>query len=314
MKWTEITVHTTTFGGELVSDLFFDMGASGVVLCDKKDILDTLENTAMWDYYDEKLLEEASEETLVKAFVTQDILTSTLCDLDQRLKELKRREVLEFPLGSLEIITREIDDEDWINIWKKHYRPIVRGNVIICPKWIHRKPEIGQTMVLMDPGMAFGTGEHETTGMCISLMQDFSFTGKEVIDVGCGSGILGITSVKLGAKRVIMADFDPQAVISGKRNAELNGVSQFCDIRRGDLLSGIDLQADFIIANITADILKRLSLEITKNLKRGGGLILSGLIHSRVDEVIECYTAKGFLLQKHIREGEWNAASFILKE
>lgn len=308
MKWTEITVHTTTFGSELVADEFFSMGASGVVVSDKKDVTDTLKDKRMWDYADDSLLSGEDGVALVKAFVTDDILGDTLKKLSHKLAELKSREQKDFPLGSLEIITREIDDEDWINVWKKHYKPIPIRRAVICPVWIDYKKQADETVIKIDPGMAFGTGEHETTSMCIDLMQDIKLAGKRIVDVGCGSGILGVAAVLFGAREAELADFDPQAVSAAKKNAQLNAVSEKCRIEEGDLLSNITEAGDVVFANITADVLLRLAADIKRCVVSGGYVILSGLINSRADEVVKAYVQRGFDVVRKINRGEWNAA------
>lgn len=311
MKWTEITVHTTTFGSELVSDIFFGMGASGVVVSDRNDIIETLKDKRMWDYVDDDLLSSCGEITLVKAFVTGDILQATLKKLNTNLAKLKTREEPDFPIGSLEVITREINDEDWLNIWKKHYKPIHIRQAVICPVWIDYQRSADETVIKIDPGMAFGTGEHETTSMCIDLMQDFDLNKKTVIDVGCGSGILGAAAILLGASHATMVDFDSQAVSAAKKNAALNAVTERCDVLEGDLLSNVREPVDVVFANITADVLLRLKSDILAFVKEGGAVMISGLINKRADEVISAYEAVGLKLVRKINCGEWNAAAFV---
>ena len=158
--------------------------------------------------------------------------------------------------------------------------------------------------------MAFGTGEHETTKMCLDLLGEIDMSGKTVIDVGTGSGILGIASILSGAKSAYMCDIDSTAIDTAKENARLNNVSDRCEIERADLLEKSKEPADVVFANITADILIRLSKDIGRFLKDDGTIILSGIIHARLDEVRSAYENCGFKFVRHVRDGEWNALEF----
>ena len=199
---------------------------------------------------------------------------------------------------------RKIDDQDWFNIWKKHYRAIPIGEVVILPVW--EKYEGDKTVVKIDPGMAFGTGEHETTSLCIEMMQAAGVAGKSVIDVGCGSGILGIAAHKLGARSAYLCDIDPVAVDSAKINAKLNDCEGEIDVECRDLLKQKDVRADVILINIVADVLIALSADIGEHLEPGGSIILSGIIHSRLGDVEKAYAEKGFRVAKHLEKGEWD--------
>jgi len=158
--------------------------------------------------------------------------------------------------------------------------------------------------------MAFGTGEHETTSMCVELLQKYITPESVCVDVGCGSGILGISAVKLGAKFAYLTDIDAVAVESAKHNALLNGVSDKVVIDRSDLLSDSNIKGDIMLANITADILERLAPSIPKNLKAGGTLILSGIINEKLERVIKVYEGEGLTLCEKVNKGEWNALAF----
>ena len=179
--------------------------------------------------------------------------------------------------------------------------------MLICPAWIKQEPKEGQISVIIDSNMAFGTGEHETTSMVLSLMQDYVKNAETVIDVGTGSGILGIAAAKLGAKKVFMTDIDYVAVKSAAHNCEINGVSDKCEVCLNNLLDDKNVVGDLVLANITADVLLILAEELPQRVKGGGTLIMSGIIKSRVDEVIKKYTSIGFTLEKRRDEGEWIA-------
>ena len=310
MKFAELTVSTTTSAQELVADIMWNYTNYGVAISDVLDVVELLnDRKSTWDYVDDAVLRELnSNVTLVKAYIPLDITDETVkkiaADLDALKKNCAENGI---ETGSLETVKRIVDGDDWIEIWRKHYRPIELGNVLICPAWIERKPKEGQVEIIIDSNMAFGTGEHETTSMVISLMQNYVKNAETVIDVGTGSGILGIAAAKLGAKKVVMTDIDYVAVKSAKHNCEINGVADKCEVDLNNLLDDKNITGDLVLANITADVLLILSDSIPSHVKNGGVLIMSGIIKSRVNEVIDRYSAIDFELVQRKDEGEWIA-------
>lgn len=301
MKWYEIIVNTTSEGTELIADAFFSIGCvGGVKIVDKNDVKDIIEHNKMWDYVDEELL-LSSDTAKVSGFVSLEEREVKVAELKNFLQDKN--------IAYGEINVDEIDDESWLETWKKYYRPIIAGNYVVVPKWINY-PEDGKIKILIDPGMAFGTGEHESTKMCLMLMSEVDFAGKEVIDVGTGSGILGIGAIKSGAKSCYMCDIDCVAVNAAKENTALNDVDKYAEIELADLLNK-DMTADVVLANLTAGILIRLSQGLPLHLKTGGTLICSGIIHEKKKEVVDAFISKGFKLKKEIAMGEWNALEFI---
>ena len=295
MKYKTITVTTNHEDAELVSSAMFDVGAAGVTILDKQDFLDLVKSDVIWDYVDENVLLQSD-----------DVKVSTIVDVDDKdfAKNLEKRLEEMHNAGGIkygEIVVGEIDAADYENEWKKYYKPIVTKNVTVVPTWIKYEGKKGERIMRLDPGMAFGTGSHATTRMCLDLMD---VVGKSVIDVGCGSGILGIAASLCGAKSVYMCDIDEQAVRFSIENAKQNGVD--CEIEQADLIEG-DRSADFIFANITADILMRLASSIGKHLNDGGEILLSGIIDPRLDEVVKCYEQAGFKIVGHENLDEWNA-------
>lgn len=310
MKFTELTVSTTTSAQELVADIMWNYTNYGVAISDVLDVVELLnDRKSTWDYVDDAVLRELnSNVTLVKAYIPLDITDETVKKIAADLDELKKNCAENgIETGSLETVKRIVDGDDWIEIWRKHYRPIELGNVLICPAWIERKPKEGQVEIIIDSNMAFGTGEHETTSMVISLMQNYVKNAETVIDVGTGSGILGIAAAKLGAKKVVMTDIDYVAVKSAKHNCEINGVADRCEVDLNNLLDDKNITGDLVLANITADVLLILSESIPSRVKNGGVLIMSGIIKSRVNEVIDRYSAIDFELVQRKDEGEWIA-------
>ena len=310
MKFTELTVSTTTSAQELVADIMWNYTNYGVAISDVLDVVELLnDRKSTWDYVDDAVLRELnSNVTLVKAYIPLDITDETVKKIAADLDELKKNCAENgIETGSLETVKRIVDGDDWIEIWRKHYRPIELGDVLICPAWIERKPKEGQVEIIIDSNMAFGTGEHETTSMVISLMQNYVKNAETVIDVGTGSGILGIAAAKLGAKKVVMTDIDYVAVKSAKHNCEINGVADKCEVDLNNLLDDKNITGDLVLANITADVLLILSDSIPSHVKNGGVLIMSGIIKSRVNEVIDRYSAIDFELVQRKDEGEWIA-------
>lgn len=311
MKFTELTIHTTTEGSELIADILWQYTNYGVAISDVKDVIALQSDKVMyWDYIDENLLND-KKEVLVKAFVPKDETAKTLPEIRGDLEVLSKNCEGITPLGSLETTLREVEGDDWIEIWKTHFRPLHIGErIVVCPEWIayDKKPE--EEVVKLDSNMAFGTGEHETTSMCLKLLQRYLTPSSVCIDVGCGSGILGISAIKLGAKHAYLTDIDYVAVESAKHNAEINGVADKVTVAHANLLDNAEIKGDIMLANITAEILCHLAPSIPKNLKSGGTLILSGIIESRLKMVEDAFSAQGLKEEKKLKDGEWFALSF----
>lgn len=294
MKYKTITVFTNHNDADLISSAMFDAGAGGVSILDKQDFLDLVKSDVIWDYVDESVLEQSE---VVKVSTMYELGDKDFeANLEANLEELKKNGV---QFG--EILKGEIDAADYENEWKKYYNPIKTKNITIVPTWIEYNPGKDEKIMRLDPGMAFGTGSHATTRMCLELMD---VEGKDVIDVGCGSGILGIAAKICGAKSVYMCDIDAQAVEFATKNAELNNV--VATIEKADLLEG-EQQVDFIFANITADILMRFSKSIGKHLRENGTIVLSGIIDTRLDEVIQCYQSAGYQIVERMAIDDWRA-------
>lgn len=309
MKFIEFTVHTTTEGSELIADIFWNYTNYGVTVCDYNDIVALQsDKRTFWDYMDDDVA-RPSGDVLVKCFLPVDIADENIRSIIGDIEELKERSA--FPLGTLETARREVDGDDWIDIWKKHFRPLHIGEkVVVCPEWIEYAPKEGEAVVRLDSNMAFGTGEHETTAMCLELLQQYLRPGDTVVDVGCGSGILGIAALLMGAGFAYMTDIDYVAVQSASHNAALNGVDGRAKIALSDLLEDADVRGQVMTANITADILCRLAGSIPKNLCPGGALILSGIIAPKLAQVIAAYEGVGLHVEKQLQRGEWYALAF----
>lgn len=312
MKYIELTVRTTSEASELVADILWNYTEGGVAVSDYADVIALQQGKSgvFWDYLDENL-QSVRSETFVKAFLEP----SHEKDIPLIMRDIyacRDRAAGDIDFGTLEETRREIDGDDWIDVWKKHFRPIHLGRIVVVPEWISYEKQPDEEAVLLDSNMAFGTGEHETTAMCIELLQQYLHAGGTVLDVGCGSGILGISAAKLGAGKCYLTDIDPVAVESSLHNAERNGVSEMLTVVKSDLAEGAEFSADLILANITAEILVRLAPAIPAHLNKGGAVILSGIIKDRRDMVKQAFSAVGLELLREENRGEWYA--FVLKE
>lgn len=313
MKFIELTTSTTSAAQELVADIMWNYTNYGVAISDVKDVVELVnDRKSTWDYIEDEVLKELnSEVTLVKAYIAIDIADETIRKIEADLVALKQNCKGFLETGSLETIRRTVDGDDWIEIWRKHYRPIDLGKVVVCPAWIDCRLKPDQVSVLIDSNMAFGTGEHETTSMVLELMQDYVRQAETVVDVGTGSGILGIAAAKLGAKKVVMTDIDYVAVKSARHNVELNGVKEVCEVDLNNLLDEKNVVGDLLLANITADVLLILADSVESHVRKGGVMIMSGIIRSREEDVLQKYGELGFRLKERREKGEWIALACV---
>ena len=293
--WTKITVTGN------VKDLdgivaVMSMLDNGLMI---EDYSDFSLNGMYGELVDESILNADRETVRVSLFVPEE------------RNPLEYREFLETRLPALSInatISFEgINEDDWAESWKQYYKPVPLGKVTIVPAWESYEARDGEVIIKMDPGMAFGTGTHETTRLVIRLMQDEPLADKRVLDVGTGSGILSICASKLGARSCNAYDIDPMAVKVARENALADGCRNIT-VGVSDLLRGVDLsdgKYDFCVANIVADIIIRMLPDVRDYVKEGAPLILSGIIGERADEVREAVIKNGFTVEKEIKENDW---------
>ena len=313
MKYLELTVHTTTEASELIADVMWDYSAGGVAVSDAADVI-KLQNdsTVFWDYIDETLTRNAESDVMVKCYLELDSAENAAKEI---LREIENRKELsggEISFGTLEATRRIVESDDWIDVWKKHFRPIPFTKITVVPEWIPYEKKAGEEIVLLDSNMAFGTGEHETTAMCVELLETHVKEGDICIDVGCGSGILGIAAAKLKAGHCYLSDLDPVAVRSSLHNAKKNGVENWVTVTEANLLDDSKIEADVIVANITAEVLRLLAPSVPARLKQDGTLILSGILCDRVDKVESAFAAVGLHVMEKRQRGEWVA--LVLKK
>ena len=309
-KFIEITVTTTHIGGELVADLLWGYTDLGVVINDIEDVIALSRDGRAWDYADESIF-MADKTVLVKAYFPEDLAEKTLKEVTVSLIDLKKNSPLD--LGSLEIVKREIDGDLWREQWKEHFKPIHIDKLVIVPEWIDYKATDGEIKVLLDSNMAFGTGEHETTSMCVEYLSKYVCGNDIVLDVGCGSGILGISASKLGAKEVIMTDIDECAIVATEHNMKLNNITNGKVILK-NLLDDNTVKGNVIVCNIMAEVLIAFAPYIGANLTENGYIILSGILKDRLLAVKKAYLDAGFNFVEEKIKGEWSALVMRLGE
>ncbi|GAV22044.1 50S ribosomal protein L11 methyltransferase [Carboxydothermus pertinax] len=298
MKYLEVAVEVESGFTETVADLFWEFNTGGVSIEDPLLLWQYI-NAQMWDAYEfpEKVLQ--AERATVRAYfpLTADIHT-LLGQINEKLKALA------IPFN---LYFQEIDDEAWANSWKKYFKPIAVGEFLIKPTW-EKLPsgEENKKVIEIDPGMAFGTGTHDTTALVLEALPKYIAPGKVVADVGTGSGILAIASALLGAEHVYAVDIDPVAVKVARENVILNRLSGKVSVIENDLLHGFATQVNVIIANIIAAVIKELAPDAFKKLTPGGIFIGSGIILEREQEVLDKLLESGFTFVERQNRGGWS--------
>ena len=309
--WIEVRVITKSEALEPISGIFYSLDCKGVAIEDPEDILGREQGPLTWDFADINVLENKGKVAVVKAyFAEEDNIEDVLEYVNERLTELKE---MGLDLGEAKVEHEKMHEEDWANTWKQYYKPTKVGEkIVVKPIWEEYEAKDGELVVDLDPGMAFGTGTHETTRMCIQSLEKYVKEDSTVFDVGCGSGILAIAAAKLGAKLAVGVDLDPVAVESSIENVGYNKLKNI-EILHGNLVEVIDGKADIVVANILAEIICILTDDVKRVLKDGGVFITSGIIHDRVDMVCEKLEATGFEVMEKNRDGEWNCIVAKLK-
>ena len=302
MRWQELSVATTKDAREAVADLFYQAGAQGVVIEDPHDYLRYMEE-GKWEYFDIPPDKLAGEEVVLKAYLPFD--TKLPCRVEEFTQSLN--DLAQYFEGlNCKVSISEIAEEDWANAWKTYYKPEKIGNkVIVVPSWEEYKALEGEVAVVLDPGMAFGTGTHPTTAMCVRALEKYLKPAQTMIDVGTGSGILAVTAALLGAVEVLAVDQDPVAVRTAGENVLMNKVESCVSVCEGDLLKEVEGQVDLITANIVANVITELAPQASNHLGVGGTFIASGIIRQRLADVELAILKAGLCLVEIIQQGDW---------
>ena len=301
MQWIEAAVETKSEEIDAVCAALAELGAGGMVVEDEADFQRFLEqNHQYWDYVDDELADKFRGVSRVKFYLADDdegraLLETIRAGLDREIK------------------TAIVADSDWENNWRQYYEPIEIGEkLVVVPEWLEA-PEGPRIPLRLDPGLIFGTGSHATTRMCLAALEGLSGTGKTVLDLGCGSGILAIGALLLGCERAVGCDIDPKAPDVAESNAALNGIgADRFRVYAGDVLSDASMRAmlgtdfDIVTANIVSDVIIPLSSMVRPFLKPGGSFLCSGIIEGRQDEVADALVKNGFAIEAHYNEEDWH--------
>ena len=310
LKWSEISIHTTNEAVEPISNILHEAGASGVVIEDPLELVKEREDQ-FGEIYQLNPQDYPEEGVIVKAYLP---VNSFLGETVDEIKEAVNNLILfNIDIGKNSVSVSEVNEEEWATAWKKYYHPVkISERFTVVPTWEEYTPVSSDELIIeLDPGMAFGTGTHPTTVMSIQGLERIVKSDDVVIDVGTGSGVLSIAAAMLGAKKVTALDLDEVAVESAKMNIKLNKVHPVVDVFQNNLLEGIQVKADVIVANILAEVIVRFTDAAAQCLKPGGYFITAGIIQQKKDEVKESIESAGFQIEETVQMEDW--VSFIAK-
>ena len=321
MEWTEVNIYTTTQGIELLCSKLTDIGIKGFSIKDPEDFKEFLENkNGQWDYIDDDLMGLSECETCITVYIPSNGQgAEMLLAIKSMLAEMKNADT-ENIYGRLEAEMTSIREEDWANNWKQYFKPFKVGEkLVIKPSWEEYDNSDGRIILEIDPASSFGTGKHHTTRLCLEVLEKYLKKGDKLLDMGCGSGILSIGAMLLGAGSAVAVDIEENAAVTARENAVKNNIptdlyrTYFGNILTDEKLADeIDDRYDMIMANIVADVLIAMKECFLRYLKKGGVLIVSGIIEERMDEVIDALKSVGFKdPEPEVREG-WAAVKLTV--
>jgi ribosomal protein L11 methyltransferase len=307
VKWSEISIHTTNEAIEPISHILHEAGASGVVIEDPLELTKEREDQ-FGEIYQLNPDDYPEEGVIVKAYLP---VNSFLGETVEAIKEsINNLMIFNIDIGLNKVTISEVNEEEWATAWKKYYNPVkISEKFTIVPTWeIYTPVSSDELIIELDPGMAFGTGTHPTTVMCIQAIERTVRPGDRVIDVGTGSGVLSIAAAMLGAEDVRAYDLDEVAVTQAKLNIKLNKVSQTIAVSQNNLLDNVETDsADVIVANILAEVILRFADDAARVVKPGGLFITSGIIKQKKDQVKEALINSGFEITETILMEDWVA-------
>lgn len=306
MNWSEICIHTTLEAVEPISNILHEVGAGGVVIEDPEDLKREWPDQ-FGEIYDLDPADYPAEGVNIKAYLP---VNSFLGESVEQIKEAINALLLyDIDLGPNTITISEVNEEQWAVAWKKYYKPArVTDRLTIVPSWEEYRPEDSNEQVIeLDPGMAFGTGTHPTTVLCLKAIESHLKPGDSVLDVGTGSGVLSIACAKLGAEKVQAVDLDDVAVRVAELNMKVNKVQDKVQVKRGNLADHLEGPYDLIVANILAEVILRLIDDASQLLDTGGLFISSGIIDKKRQEVESALIAAGLTIVEMKTDGDWVA-------
>ncbi|KYD11606.1 50S ribosomal protein L11 methyltransferase [Heyndrickxia sporothermodurans] len=310
MKWSEIMIHTTNEAIEPISNILHEAGASGVVIEDPFDLVKEREDQ-FGEIYQLNPDDYPEEGVIIKAYLSvNSFLGETVEEIKQAINNLA---LFNIDIGQNHVTISEVNEEEWATAWKKYYNPVkISEKFTIVPTWEKYEAVSSDELIIeLDPGMAFGTGTHPTTVMCIQALERTVKQNDTVIDVGTGSGVLSIAAALLGASQVTALDLDEVAVQSAKLNVKLNKVQDKVTVSKNDLLNGMNGQVDVVVSNILAEVIMSFTDDVAKAVKPNGYFIASGIIQQKKDQVKDAIISSGFTIVETIVMEDWIA--FIAK-
>lgn len=304
MKWSELSIHTTNEAVEAISNILHEAGASGVVIEDSEELLREREDV-FGEIYNLNPDDFPVDGVRVKAYLAE---TSFLLETVEEIKlAINNLQNFNIDLGHNIVTVQEVDEEDWATAWKKYYHPVkISNRFTIVPTWEeYDRVSSDELIIELDPGMAFGTGTHPTTVMCLQALEKTVQPKYSVIDVGTGSGVLSIGAAKLGATSIHALDLDEVAVKSAKENIALNKVEDVVQVTHGNLLDNVKEQADIVVANILAEIIMTFTNDAYSIVKDGGLFITSGIIATKKEDVRNSLQQAGFEIDEIMMMEDW---------
>ena len=317
MDWIVAHVSTNQWGIEPVGAALMEAGFKNLeIIEDIEDVRAFLKDTEKyWDYVDYDELKKRMGEPAVRVYLMDnEIGRAQLNKVIAAIEALKKMD-LGFSVGTLDVSTFRVDEEDWANSWKRFFVPIEIGDrVLICPAW-ETPPKTDRVIFKIESSSLFGTGNHESTQLCLQLLQQVVKAGDSVLDIGCGSGILGIVALQLGAKSTLAVEIEPNAPAVVGENVALNGIDPgSISVLVGDVLKDTKLQNamqeagyDVVLANIVADVIIELAPTALAKVKPGGHFICSGIIEGRLEDVLSALKQNGFSIVQTLTQGSWAA-------
>jgi ribosomal protein L11 methyltransferase len=303
-EWLEVSVKVTHEAVEAVAELLRETGARNGVLIEDPVLLEELREHTEWELCPPKPSDEELKVVTVSAFYPEDEeLQPRLARIDEGLDLIGQR-IGTFRFGP--VLFRKVSEKDWANEWKQYFHVTHVGkHIVIKPSWEAYEAEPDDVVLELDPGMAFGTGTHPTTCLCLQGLEEIIRPDTLVFDVGTGSGILAMAAARLGARAIKAVDIDGVAVRTAKENIAKAGLADRIDVKQGDLLHGTEGQADVIVANILADVIIQLLPDIPGKLKDDGVFLASGVIEQYLDDVTRAAEAVGLTVTKVDRIQDW---------